>query len=89
MRKHGNDPHAPQYRDSPEYARFRQRMAQPENQALYKQRPSIAEFPNAVCRNRGLRQFNVRGLVKVKAVALWHALAFNFTRFLNLEFMPS
>jgi hypothetical protein len=89
MRKHGNDPHTPQYRDSPEYARFRQRMAQPENQALYKQRPSIAEFPNAVCRNQGLRQFNIRGLLKVKAVALWHALAFNFTRFLNLEFIAS
>jgi transposase len=89
MRKHGNDPHKPQYRDSPEYARFRQRMALPENQALYKERPSIAEFPNAVCRNQGLRQFNVRGLLKVKAVALWHALAFNFTRFLNLEFIPS
>jgi transposase len=86
MRKHGNDPHAPQYRDTPEYSRFRQRMAQPENQALYKERPSIAEFPNAVCRNQGLRQFNVRGLLKVKAIALWHALAFNFTRFLNLEF---
>lgn len=89
MRKYGNDPHAPQYRDSPEYARFRQRMAQPENQALYKERPSIAEFPNAVCRNQGLRQFNVRGLVKVKAVALWHALAFNFARFINLEFKLS
>ncbi|HEX7893153.1 MAG TPA: IS1182 family transposase [Terriglobales bacterium] len=86
IRKHGNDPHAPQYRDSPEYVRFRQRMAQAENQALYKERPSIAEFPNAVCRNQGLRQFNVRGLLKVKAIALWHALAFNFTRFLNLEF---
>ena len=89
MRKHGNDPHAPQPRDTAEYARFRQRMALPENQALYKQRPSIAEFPNAVCRNHGLRQFNVRGLVKVKAVALWHALAFNFLCFLNLEFLPS
>jgi len=33
-----------------------------------------------------IRQFNVRGLLKVKAIALWHALAFNFTRFLNLEF---
>ena len=89
IRKHGNDPHAPQYRDTPEYANFRQRMALPEYQALYKERPSIAEFPNAVCRNQGLRQFNVRGLLKAKAVALWHALAYNFTRFLNLEFQLS
>jgi transposase len=89
LRKRGEDPHTPQPRDTVEYANFRQRMGLPEYQALYKQRPSIAEFPNAVCRNRGLRQFNVRGLLKVKAVALWHALAFNFTRFLNLEFIPS
>lgn len=89
LRRHGHDPHARQRRDSDEYVRYRERMALPENQALYKQRPSIAEFPNAVCRNRGLRQFNVRGLLKAKAVALWHALAFNFTRFLNLEFIAS
>lgn len=84
MTARGNDPHARGRRDSDEYARFRARMAQPEYQELYKQRPSIAEFPNADCRNRNLRQFRVRGLLKAKAVALWHALAFNFTRMLNL-----
>jgi transposase len=84
LEKHGKDPHARQKGDSDEYARFRARMAQAEYQELYKWRPSIAEFPNADCRNRNLRQFRVRGLVKVKAVALWHALAFNFTRMLNL-----
>jgi transposase len=84
MAARGNDPHARGRRDTDEYARFRARMAQPEYQELYKQRPSIAEFPNADCRNRNLRQFRVRGLLKAKAVALWHALAFNFTRMLNL-----
>jgi transposase len=83
--KHGKDPHSRQKGDSDEYAGFRARMGQAEYQALYKQRPSIAEFPNADCRNRGLRQFRVRGLEKVKAVALWHALAFNFTRMISLE----
>lgn len=82
--KHGKDPHSRQKGDSDEYANFRARMAEDEYQELYKLRPSIAEFPNADCRNRNLRQFRVRGLVKVKAVALWHALAFNFTRMLNL-----
>ncbi|MBL8813004.1 MAG: transposase, partial [Planctomycetaceae bacterium] len=43
----------------------------------------------AVCRNQGLRQFLVRGLAKVKAVALWHALAFNFRRMLHLQMWPS
>ena len=85
LRKHGKDPHARQKRDSDQYASFRSRMQLEEYQTLYKLRPSIAEFPNADCRNRGLRQFRVRGLLKAKAVALWHALAFNFTRMLNLE----
>ncbi|HUT09109.1 MAG TPA: IS1182 family transposase [Thermoguttaceae bacterium] len=84
LKKRGKDPHARQRDDTDEYARFRARMALPEYQALYKQRPSIAEFPNADCRNRNLQQFRVRGLVKVKAVAIWHALAFNFRRMLNL-----
>ena len=85
LEKHGKDPHARQKGDSDEYAAFRARMAEDEYRDLYKTRPSVAEFPNADCRNRNLRQFRVRGLVKVKAVALWHALAFNFTRMLNLE----
>jgi len=84
LEKHGKDPHSRQKDDSDEYANFRARMAKPEYQELYKLRPSIAEFANADCRNRNLRQFRVRGLVKVKAVALWHALAFNFMRMLNL-----
>ena len=36
------------------------------------------------CRNRNLRQFRVRGLAKTKAVALWHALAFNLRRMIDL-----
>ncbi len=84
LRKRGKNPHARQRGDTDEYVRFRARMALPEYQELYKQRPSIAEFPNADCRNRNLLQFRVRGLAKAKAVALWHALAFNFTRMLNL-----
>lgn len=84
LEKHGKDPHSPQRRDTDEYVQFRARMADPEYQVLYKLRPSIAEFPNADCRNRNLRQFRVRGLVKVKAVAIWSALAFNFVRMIHL-----
>ena len=82
--KNGKDPHSPQRDDSEEYKRFRARMAEESYRELYKSRPSIAEFPNAVCRNDGLHQFRVRSLRKVKAVALWHALAFNLRRLLNL-----
>lgn len=85
LEKKGKDPHARQPSESDEYTAFRARMAKDEYKELYKTRPSVAEFPNADCRNRNLRQFKVRGLVKVKAVALWHALAFNFTRMINLR----
>ncbi len=76
----GRDPFARRERDTEEVARWRQRMGTEAAQAIYKLRSSIAEFPNAVFRNRGLKQFLVRGLQKVKAVALWQALAFNLTR---------
>lgn len=89
LKQHGKDPHERQRNDTDEYARFRARMAEPEYQTLYKSRPSIAEFPNADCRNRNLRQFRVRGLAKVKAVALWHALAFNFQRLVSLEVLAT
>ncbi len=88
LKRHGKDPHARQKGDSDEYANFRARMAKDEYKKLYKSRPSVAEFANADCRNRNLRQFRVRGLAKVKAVALWYVLAFNFIRMLNLEALP-
>ncbi|MBW3543882.1 MAG: IS1182 family transposase [Planctomycetes bacterium] len=84
MRQKGRDPHARQRGDTDESFRFRERMAGEEAKTLYKQRPSIAEFPNAECRNRGLQQFRVRGLAKAKAVALWHALTFNLLRMIHL-----
>jgi hypothetical protein len=87
MREKGKDPYARQRRDSDETFAFRQRMSTDEAKKLFRQRPSIAEFPNAECRNRGLRQFPVRGLKKAKTVALLHAITFNFMRMLNLGFI--
>ena len=84
IEKHGGDAHSPQRGDSEQYKAFRARMGEQPYKELYKSRPSIAEYPNAVCRNQGLHQFPVRGLAKAKAIALWHALAFNFRRMLNL-----
>lgn len=89
MRKRGHDPHARQPGDTDEMYKFRQRMAAEEAKSLYKQRPSIAEYPNAECRNRGLHQFRVRGLRKVRTVSLWHAITFNFMRMLHLGCVPS
>ena len=77
-------------KDAMDYYKYAaERMAEDKYKELYKQRPSVAEFPNADCRNRNLRQFRVRGLKKVKSVALWHAIAFNFTRMLNLGVLAS
>ena len=63
---------------------FRQRLATDDAKQLCKQRPSIAEFPNAECRNRGLHPFRVCGLKQAKATTHWYALTFNFMRMLNL-----
>jgi transposase len=84
IEKRGGDPHARRAGDSDEMAAFRARMRTQEAKAVLKQRPSIAEFPNAECRNRGLHQFRVRGLQKVRAVCLWHAITFNFMRMMHL-----
>lgn len=84
LRKKGQDPHARQKGDSDEMAVFRERMATEAAQEVYKQRSSIAEFPNAVCRNHGLHQFLTRGLEKVRSVALLHAVTFNLQRLWKL-----
>jgi transposase len=83
--KRGGDPYARRKGDTDEMAAFRQRMATEEAKAILKRRPSIAEFPNAECRNRGLHQFRVRGLAKVRVTALWHAIVFNFMRMRSLK----
>jgi transposase/3D (Asp-Asp-Asp) domain-containing protein len=74
------DPHTPRADDSPAVAEWRQRMATPEAKDIYKERASTAECVNALARNRGLRQFTVRGLRKAKAVVLWFVLAHNLMR---------
>lgn len=80
----GEDPYAKRPRESEGMTAHRQRMGTPEAKEIYKRRAQIAEFPNADCRNRGLHQFRVRGLVKAKAQTLWHALVYNFLRMQSL-----
>jgi transposase len=80
----GQDPYAKRPKESAGMTAHRQRMGTPEAKEIYKRRPAIAEFPNADCRNRGLTQFRVRGLVKAKAQTLWHVLVYNYLRMQNL-----
>lgn len=74
------DPHLARRDDSVAIARWRQRMGRDEAKEIYKQRAATAECVNAIARGRGLMQFVVRGLNKVKAVALWYAIAHNMMR---------
>jgi transposase len=80
----GEDPYAPKRGDTPWVAAWRQRMGTAEAQEKYKQR-SKTEWPNATCRNRGLQQFLVRSLKKVKAVVLWYVLVHNLFRMVALR----
>jgi hypothetical protein len=80
----GEDPYAERYWENATYTAFRKRMGTDDAKAMYRRRAAAAEFPNAVCRNHGLSQFKVRGLLQAKAQALWHVLAHNFRRFMNL-----
>jgi len=84
-RKQGQDPHAARAGDSPAIIEWRGRMATDEAKAIYKERASTAECVNALARNRGLRQFLVRGLAKVRAVVLLYALAHNLLRAVALR----
>jgi hypothetical protein len=81
----GKDRYAPRATDSAAVAAWRQRMASAEAQAIYKERAATAECVNALARNRGLRQLLVRGVAKVKAVALWYAIAHNLLRAVSLR----
>ena len=56
--------------DSAALRAWKQRMASPEGQEIYRQRASTSETVNADLRGcRGLTQFTVRGLSKIKCVA--------------------
>ena len=79
------DPHAPRPKDSPAVAAWRHRMGTPAAHRIYKLRAATVECINAIARNRGLQQFGVRGLDKVRAVVLWFALAHNLLRAVELR----
>jgi hypothetical protein len=79
------DRYAPKPSDSPAVAAWRGRMGGAEAKAIYKERAATAECVNAQARNRGLIQLRVRGRLKAKAIALWHALAHNLMRAVSLR----
>jgi transposase len=71
------DRYAPLPGDREPVRQWRQRMGTEPAKAIYRQRASTVECANAQARNRGLTRLLVRGLRKVKAVALGFAIAHN------------
>jgi transposase len=76
----GQDKYEPKPDDSAAVACWRQRMGSPQAQDIYRDRAATAECVNAQARNRGLIRLPVRGLAKVRCVALLFALAHNLMR---------
>jgi len=75
-------------KEAPGVQAWRKRMAEADNIALYRQR-FACERPHADARNRGLQRFTVRGLKKVRAIALWHVTAYNFLQIKRLTLQPA
>lgn len=68
---------------------FKQKMQTEPAKAIYRQRGAIAEFPNAWIKDKlGLRQFHVRGWLKVKLETLWVCLTYNIQQWVRLVWRP-
>jgi transposase len=65
---------------------FRERMASTEAQRQYRRRGQVVEFCYAWIKCKlGLRQFHVRGAIKVRAEALWACLTYNLQQWIRLK----
>lgn len=80
----GIDPKKTVKGDSDAVIEWRKKIDSKEANKLYKLRCSTAEFSNMQVKNHGLREFSVRGLVKVRGMAFLHAIAENILRTLDL-----
>jgi Transposase DDE domain len=70
-------------------AAFEAKMQSEQAQQIYKQRAGVAEFPNAWIKEKiGLRQFRLRGLLKVSVEALWACLTYNICQWIRLCWRP-
>lgn len=80
---------APKGTDTAAQAQWRAFMASDFAKDLYVWRGASVECANAQLRRRGLHRFNVCGMVKARAVLLWHALAHNLMRMHSLGIEPA
>jgi hypothetical protein len=71
---------------SPEVRQFAQKMQTETAKSIYRQRGAVAEFPHAWIKDKlGLRQFRLRGLLKVGLEVLWAALTYNIQQWVRLS----
>ena len=65
---------------------FGEKMETEAAKAIYRQRGAVAEFPNAWIKAKlGLKQFRLRGLIKVRLEVLWAALTYNIQQWVRLS----
>lgn len=82
QRKDGSDPYTPRPEDTQAIKAWRERMASPQGQEIYQLRSQTIETGNADLKtHRSLGQVLVRGMNKVRCVAIWCALAYNLLHF--------
>jgi transposase len=71
---------------SPVVRQFAEKMETEAAKSIYRQRGAVAEFPNAWIKDKlGLRQFRLRGLIKVSLEVLWAALTYNIQQWVRLS----
>ena len=67
-------------------AEFKRKMETEEAKTIYRQRAQVAEFPNAWLKSKiGLRQFRLRGLIKVTIEGMWACLTYNIQQWIRLR----
>jgi transposase len=76
----GKDPYAAKRYDSPAVAAWRERMGTAAGKLIYRLRGRTAEWVNAICRNRDLRQMPVRGQPKCRTIAVLYAITHDIVR---------
>jgi hypothetical protein len=75
--------------DSDTVATYRKKVKTEEVKAIYRTRAEVAETPNLWIKEKfGLRQFRLRGLVKVEFEAVWACLTYNIRQWMRLVWKP-
>jgi len=78
------DRYMPRAGDSPQVAAWRERMGTEQAKEIYKERAATAEWVNAIVKGKLHFELNVRGLCKVRQMAILAALAHNVLRWVAL-----